>query len=156
MKLTWRNQNVTTPSEIESHNNMVETLWKWRHAGLVIESEAGESLPELIDTPKRVLRCECGNDDLHLFTLLCLSDVGVYSLNRYENDGRIEATHQDTDCMPANLAEELGLARKGPMGVSEDGTEYQRYQWLWILSCDKCKGREKIWSNELDEIIEWN
>lgn len=156
MKLRWENRKVTTPAEIENHNNMVETLWKWRHAGLVVETENGETLPQLIEKPRRVIACKCGNDDLHEFTLMSLGDVGIYSLNHYEPDGSVEASHSETDYIAPSLALEFGLARKAEPGKRDDGTEYDRFQFLWILSCDKCREQQKIWSNELDEFIEWN
>ena len=156
MKLRWEWKNVTTPDEVESHNNMVETLWKWRHAGLVAETEGSEQLPELINTLKRKMVCKCGNDDLHEFTLMSLSDCGIYSMNRYTSEGKIEASHQETDYMAGEIAEEFGLARKLAPGKNDDGTEYPRWDWKWLIKCDKCKSREAVWNSELDSFIDWN
>ena len=156
MKLTWKGGNVTTPGEIESHNNMVETLWKWRHAGLVIETEQGERLPELIDTPKRVIRCECGNDDLTEFTLISLFDVGLYSLCRSEADGGISGVWDETDSMQREIGVELGLARVIGKKTDSEGNEYEACEWLWILKCHKCKTRQKIWGSELDSFVEFH
>ena len=155
MKLTWKGGNVTTPGEIESHNNMVETLWKWRHAGLVIETEQGERLPELIDTPKRVIRCECGNDDLTEFTLISLFDVGLYSMCRYEADGRVSCSWDETDVMDRALGIELGICRMTGEKFDSEGNAYEGSEWLWILKCHKCKKREKIWGGELDSFVDF-
>jgi len=156
VKLRWEKRAVTTPAEISAHNNMVETLRQWRHAGLVVEAEQGESLPELIDPPKRVVTCECGNDDLHSFTLWSLSDIGIYSLNRYTRSGEVEASYQEGDNMSGELAEELGLARKAAPGKKDDGTEYPRWDFKWLIRCDKCRKTEVIWSSRLNEFIDWN
>lgn len=155
MKLKWETRNVTTPGQIESHNNMVETLWKWRHAGLVVETEQNERLPELIETPKRVVKCECGNDDLSCFTVYSLNDVGRYSFCRYEADGGISCSWDESDFMGGELGVELGLARKLPPGKTPEGDEITRYEWLWLISCDKCKKREKIWSEELTTFVDF-
>lgn len=150
MKLTWEKQKVTTPSQIESHNHMVETLWRWRHAGLVVETEKGEELPELIDTPKRVIRCKCGNEDLSEFTLISLSDTGLYSLNKYGADGSVISEFAENSTMRPELAARFGLARRY---TDKDGDE--RWAWLWVLTCDKCRETTDLWSNELDEFIEF-
>lgn len=155
MKLKWEGNRVTTPAEIETHNNMVETLWKWRHAGLVVETDPGERLPELIDAPKHVVTCACGNDDLHKFTLMSLRDAGTYAMNAYGSDGKVEATWCDTETVDYETAVEIGIARKVGTGTREDGSEYDRYEWLWILKCDKCKTRQKIWGNALDAFVEF-
>jgi hypothetical protein len=156
MKLKWEHKRATTPGEVESHNNMVETLWKWRHAGLVVEAEQNERIPELIGTLTRTLTCQCGNDDLHNFTLMSLGDAGVFSLNCYTSDGKIEATHSETDYMNGGIAEQFGIARKAAPGRREDGTEYPRWDWKYLIRCDKCRQIEFIWSDELEQFIHWD
>ena len=155
MKLKWEHKPATTPGDVETHNNMVETLWRWRHAGLVVEASEHERLPELIDTLKRLMVCECGNDDLNNFTLMSLADCGIYSMNRYTPSGKIYAEHQETDYMDGAVAEMFGLARKGKPGVRIDGTEYPRWDWKHLIVCDKCNKREFIWSDEMDKFIEF-
>lgn len=156
MKLKWEHKAVTTPGEIESHNNMVETLWKWRHAGLVVETEGTESLPQLFDAPKRLLTCKCGNDDLHKFTLRSLGDSQVFSLNRYCSGGEIEASYSDTEYMPKEIAIDLGLAMQRGEWTDSSGTVHPKFVWKWLISCDKCKSYEFLWSDELDKFIDWN
>ena len=155
MKLKWQHDNVTTPGAIESHNNMVETLWKWRHAGLVIETDQNEVMPELIDTPKRIVKCECGNDDLSCFTLISLHDVGLYSMCRYEADGRVSCSWDETDVIQREIGVELGICRMIGTKTDSEGNEYEASEWLWILKCDKCKKREKIWGGELDSFVDF-
>jgi hypothetical protein len=152
MKMKWTNKYVTVTSEIENHNNMVETLMRWQHAGLVIETEPGEKMPEKIDPPKRVLACKCGNDNLHAFTLMSLADVGIYSLCHYAKDGTISSEHQETDYMPTDIGIELGLARPA-IRHDREGQPRETAEWKWLLKCDQCKSREWIWGSDLDKFI---
>lgn len=155
MKLMWEYKNITTPGEIESNNNMVETLWKWRHAGLVVETEGKERMPELIDTPKRIIKCACGNDDLTEFTLISLHDCGIYLMRGYQSDGDVDVSWNETDVMDRALGIELGICRLTGKKFDSEGNEYEQCEWLWVIKCLKCKKSEKIWGDELDSFADF-
>lgn len=150
MKLKWEGGKVTTPAAIESHNNLVETLWRWRHAGLVVESEQNEKLPELINTPKRIVKCECGNDDLKKFTLINMAETQLYSLDAYGADGKVWASYADGGDMRMEWGLRFGLARTY---TGEDGEE--RHEWLWLLVCDSCQEQTDVWGRDLKKFLDF-
>lgn len=154
MQLKWVGNKITTPAEIETHNNMVRTLWEWRHAGLVIETDGNERLPEPIDTPKRTITCSCGNDDLHKFTLMSMGDAQTYSFRRYSTDGCVEAEYCETNTLPDSIAIELGVARPAKR-KTPDGQEYGSVEWKYLIICDTCRKHEAVWSGEMAEFVEF-